>query len=246
MRIAICDDDKTELSRQSEMISKYLSCRPELNASITCFSSPFDLNDRIAEEGGFNVYFLDVMMPHMNGIDLAQRLRRSGDRAPIIYLTSSPDFAVDSYEVNAFGYLLKPVQEDALASLLDELSKAWLSSREQPISIRTATGMATVYPCDLKYIEASGHALVAHLTGQRIVKSITNYSTLDEITAPLKRDIRFVKISRSQIVNMSFISQLTGGSFEMDDGTKLQITRRLLSEVKTRFIDFIFNRRAFI
>lgn len=245
MRIAICDDDKAVLIRQEEMISKYLSCHQELNGSITCFSSPFDLNDYIAEKGGFNVYFLDVMMPHMNGIDLGQFLRRSGDRAPIIYLTSSPDFAVDSYEVNAFGYLLKPVKEDALVSLLDELSEAWLTSREKPVSIRTATGVTTVYPCDLKYIESSGHALVCHLADGSTVRSITNYSTLDKIAAPLNNDIRFVKISRSQIVNMSFISQLTGGSFELDDGKVLQISRKLISEVKSRFIDFVFSRRTF-
>lgn len=243
MRLALCDDDQNELKQAEQMLSSYLSVRPELDGSLACFCSPYDLGEQVSAQGGFHAYFLDVMMPGMNGIQLGERIRAAGDRAPIVYLTSSPDFAVASYSVRAYGYLLKPVQRPALEQLLEELTAQWQEETQRPIPVRTAAGATPVYPGDLMYMEVRGHAFLYHLSNGQTVKSIANQGTLDAAAAPLLASPRFVKINRGQVVNMSYIASLSGNDFLLPDGTALHISRLLAAQVKSRYIDYILDRR---
>lgn len=242
MRLALCDDDQYELERTERMLSSYLAARPELDGSLACFRSPYDLSERVSLQGGFHAYFLDVMMPGMDGIQLGEHIRAAGDKAPIVYLTSSPDFAVASYGVRAYGYLLKPVQRPVLEQLLGELAALWRDETQRPIPVHTADGATPVYPGDLMYMEVRDHAFLYHLAGGQTVKSIANQGTLDAAAAPLLSSSRFVKINRGQVVNMSYVASLSGNDFLLPDGTVLHISRLLAPRVKSRYIDYILDR----
>ena len=242
MRLALCDDDPIELKQAGQMISDYLSAHPELDGSLVSFRSPYDLNEYVSAQGGVHAYFLDIMMPGMDGIQLGERIRAVGDKAPIVYLTSSPDFAVDSYKVRAYGYLLKPVQRPALEQLLEELNALWREETQRPLLVRTAAGAAPVYPGDLMYMEIRGHAFLYRLSSGQTVKSLTNQGTLDAAAAPLLTSSHFVKINRGQVVNMNYIASLSGNDFLLPDGTVLHISRLLAAQVKNRYMDFIFER----
>lgn len=242
MRLALCDDDQNELERTGQILSSYLASHPELDGSLACFSSPYDLSEQMSAQGGFHAYFLDVMMPGMDGIQLGKRIRMAGDKAPIVYLTSSPDFAVASYGVRAYGYLLKPVQRSDLEQLLEELAALWRDEAQRPIPVRTATGAMLVYPGDLMYMEVQGHAFHYHLSNGQTVKSIANQGALDAAAAPLLAGSCFVKINRGQVVNMSYITGLSGNDFFLPDGTALHISRLLAAQVKNCYMDYIFAR----
>lgn len=242
MRLALCDDDENELKQTGQMLSSYLAAHPDLDGCLACFHSPYDLNEHVSAQGGFHAYFLDVMMPGMDGIQLGGCIRAAGDKAPIIYLTSSPDFDMASYSVRAYGYLLKPVQRSALETLLDELTALWRDETQRPLPVRTTTGITPVYPGDLMYMEVRGHAFLYHLAGGQTVKSVANQGTLDTAAAPLLASPRFVKINRGQVVNMSYISSLSGNDFLMPDGAALRISRLLAAQVKNRYIDYILDR----
>lgn len=242
MRLALCDDDQIELEQTGRILSSFLASRPELDGSVSCFSSPYDLSEQIAAQGGFHAYFLDVIMPGMDGIQLGERIRAAGDKAPIVYLTSSPDFAVASYGVRAYGYLLKPVQRADLERLLEELAALWLDETQRPIPVRTATGVTPVYPGDLVYMEVQGHAFSYHLSNGHTVQSIANQGTLDAAAAPLLTGSRFIKINRGQVVNMSYVTSLTGNDFLLPDGASLHISRLLAAQVKSSYISYILDR----
>lgn len=242
MRLALCDDDQNELKQTGQQLLSYLAAHPELDGSLACFHSAYDLNEQISAQGGFHAYFLDVMMPGMDGIQLGGRIRAAGDKAPIIYLTSSPDFAVASYSVRAYGYLLKPVQPSALEQLLGELTTLWQDETQHPLLVRTADGATPVYPGDLMYMEVRGHAFLYHLSNGQTVKSLTNQGTLDAAAAPLLASPRFVKINRGQVVNMSYIASLSGSDFLLPGGVFLRISRLLAAQVKSLYIDYILDR----
>lgn len=242
MRLALCDDDQTELEQTGQMLSSYLAAHPELDGSLACFRSSYDLSEQVSARGGFHAYFLDVMMPGIDGIRLGEHIRAAGDKAPIVYLTSSPDFAVASYSVRAYGYLLKPVQPSALEPLLEELTALWRDETQRPLLVRTATGAAPVYPGDLMYLEVNGHTFLYHLSGGQTIQSIANQGTLDAVAAPLLADSRFVKINRGQVVNMSYIVRLSGNDFLLPGGAVLRISRLLAAQVKNRYIDYILDR----
>lgn len=242
MRIAICDDNPQDLEHISDIVTEHFSANPQLDGSLYRFASPDLLLNNVAAQGPFDAYIMDIIMEDINGIELGNRLRSLGDSAPIIYLTSSLDFAIASYQVRAFGYLVKPIQAAALVRILNELSELWRQSTQRAIMVRTSTGIYPVYPGELIYLEVYKHSFLYHLSGGRTVESAANQGSLDAAAAPLLEDPRFVKINRGQVVNMSYIAKLSGNDFYLEGLPTLHISRLLASGVKSRYIDYLLER----
>ena len=104
LRIAICDDEEKHLKQTAELLNTYLQSRPDLQGQVELFPSGGSLLERVEEDRSFDLYVLDILMPELSGIDTGRRLRTLGEGGEIIYLTSSNDFAADSYDVRAFFY----------------------------------------------------------------------------------------------------------------------------------------------
>ena len=119
MKIAICDDNEAELNRIRELLEIY-ACDKGQKFFIKCFTSSVELAST-AEFEKYDIYFLDIIMPVMDGINLAREIRAFDRFSPVIFLTSSPEFAVESYTVKAFNYLLKPIIKEALYYTLDDI-----------------------------------------------------------------------------------------------------------------------------
>ena len=112
IKIAVCDDEKKYLDRIKELSEQYAD-EKGLLFDIHPYASPSDFLDSV--EGGeeYSGYILDIYMPGITGMSVATELRSSGIEAPIIFLTSSPDFALQAFGVNATHYILKPYDKDA-------------------------------------------------------------------------------------------------------------------------------------
>ena len=111
MKIALCDDDERELTNIRSLLDSYQKTR---NISLTYkeYHSSFELALQASKER-FDLYLLDILMPHMTGMQLAREIRTFDHAADIIFLTTSSDFAVESYTVKATNYLMKPVSSNA-------------------------------------------------------------------------------------------------------------------------------------
>ena len=102
MNIAVCDDESQQLQQAVELMQAYLHSHPALSGQIHPFESGQELLSKVENSGGFDLYILDIIMPELNGIQTGIRLRELGAGGEIIYLTTSTDYAVDSYTVQAF------------------------------------------------------------------------------------------------------------------------------------------------
>ena len=118
IKIAFCDDDMEVLHQMNELLDRY---RVERNEDITyaAFQSPFELLTEIEKGIRPDILFLDVVMPGQNGMDVAKEIRQYDTNMKIIFLTSSPEFAVESYSVGAYFYQLKPICEEIFFRLMD-------------------------------------------------------------------------------------------------------------------------------
>ena len=118
IKIAFCDDDMEVLHQMNELLDRY---RVERNEDITyaAFQSPFELLTEIEKGIRPDILFLDVVMPGQNGMDVAKEIRQYDTNMKIIFLTSSPEFAVESYSVGAYFYQLKPIWEEGFFRLMD-------------------------------------------------------------------------------------------------------------------------------
>ena len=119
MHIAVCDDDQNELSRVSSLLEDY---RRERGGYLTyeTFHSATELLETMRSRR-YDLLLLDIFMPGVTGMEAAGEIRLTDGELPIVFLTSSREFAVESYRVNAVDYLLKPARQDTIFSLLDRL-----------------------------------------------------------------------------------------------------------------------------
>ena len=118
LKIAVCDDD-TFFLRQAEHAVKRWAEEQDLTVELQLFDNGDSLLTASRTEQ-FDVLLLDIMMPLFNGMELAHVIRKTNTAVKIVFLTSSPEFAVESYDVKASGYLLKPLRYEKLCSVLDD------------------------------------------------------------------------------------------------------------------------------
>lgn len=120
LKIIACDDDVAFLDRLHRMIDRW-STETGTTVDVALVTRGEDLLARHAASRA-DIILLDMIMPLVNGMDTARELRQADTAVRLVFPTSSPEFALESYEVRAFDYLLKPVTYERLAQLLDELS----------------------------------------------------------------------------------------------------------------------------
>ena len=144
LRISVCDDEPEQLERMARLAEAYLAARPELTGTVARFDSGRALLAAAEAGDGFELCLLDVIMPPPDGIGTGLRLRELGEDGEIIYLTASDGYAVDSYDVRAFFYLLKPVEQKRLFRVLDQAVDKLRKRREEAVVVPTRGGARRV------------------------------------------------------------------------------------------------------
>jgi len=175
MYIAVCDDMAEERERITELLEQW---QQERNVSLRyhAYSCAADMLDAAPRER-FSLYLLDVMMPGTNGIDAAREIRCFDDAADIVFLTTSPGFAYESYGVHALDYLLKPIGAELLFPILDKISQREKSPREGLV-LKSGSTLIRVPFSQLTYVEVSGKHLYFNMndgTVKEVAGSLNEY-----------------------------------------------------------------------
>ncbi len=169
LRIAVCDDSRDFLQKAAELIEKWSE-----QSRIPTEIYRFDNGDALITENvsvRMDIIFLDIIMPLQNGIDTARELRQSDNAVKIVFLTSSPEFALESYEVKASGYLLKPVTYDKLKEILDECSYAFDVEPKNTV-LKTTFGYQKIFFHDIEYLEAQNKKVIFYLRTGKTVRAV--------------------------------------------------------------------------
>ncbi len=232
MRIAICDDDPIELQNISAFIEEYFKSK---NLPFNCrsFSSSTELAN--TAPGEFDLYLLDVLMPALNGIELAKEIRSFDRAAHIIFLTSSPEFAVESYSVKASNYLLKPVSTELLAASLDELLEEASLRQEKYVVLRSSIGIRKIRLSQIVYAEAQERRILYHLENGEVLECTGRFSSVCE---DLLKNREFFLPHRSFLVNMSYISTIGNTDIQMQTGQIIPLAQRRLVEIKEYYLAY--------
>ena len=163
IQIAFCDDDQTVLDQLSALLEKYRAQRC-VQIQCTAFHSPLDLLAEIEKGTRYDILFLDVIMPAENGITAAKEIRQYDNVVKIIFLTSSAEFAVESYVVGAYFYQLKPIWEDSFFRLTDSVIAECRHADQRSLILRCKTGISRIDLDQLLYCEVlsrtAGHCAV--------------------------------------------------------------------------------------
>ena len=241
IRLALCDDESQWLEKSKALLLKYAELHPEYNLQISCFSSGVDVVKSVMMNGSFDIYVLDVVMPRMTGIDTGIRLREYDQMGKIIYLTSSPDFGIDSYIAGAFYYLLKPAEEAQLFNVLDRAAAEINRRKERAIKVKTADDVSLVHFDDILYVELVRKSLCFHLADGSEICSLSQRDAFSQCVSPLLTDKRFSLAGTSMCLNLFFVKSVSKDSVLLKNGTSLYLSKKACLSLRADWLDYWFE-----
>lgn len=238
IKIAVCDDNLLCLNQTKQSIDKWAQ---EKNLPVTVFS--FDNGDVLLDRyriGKIDIVLMDIMMPILDGMETAREIRKNDSAVKIIFLTSSPEFAVESYDVKASGYLLKPIKYDKLCNVLNDCVQ---SLRKEPdnIAVRTVLGYQKIYLNNIECIEAQNKKVVFNLndgSSREALDTISNYAE----TLTLEKG--FFKCHRSYIVYMPNVDHFNSLEIKTKSGISVPIARGYSKTFKEAYFAYIFKKEG--
>ena len=239
IQIAFCDDDQTVLDQLSALLEKYRAQRC-VQIQCTAFHSPLDLLAEIEKGTRYDILFLDVIMPAENGITAAKEIRQYDNVVKIIFLTSSAEFAVESYVVGAYFYQLKPIWQESFFRLLDSVIAECAKSGSMSLILRCKSGITRVELDKLEYCEVLGRALWLHLTDGTVLES---GGGMDHLCEQLTEHDNFLRIHRSYLVNLDHIKSIVPKTITMDSLAELPVPRGKYAELKDLYLEYAFRRK---
>ena len=232
IKIAFCDDDLSVLRELGALMDKY---RVERNQDIiyASFNSPLELLTEVERGTRLDIIFLDVLMPAQNGISTAREIRQYDTSVKIIYLTSSAEYAVDSYSVGAYFYQLKPIWQESFYRLMDSVLSECHKDKENSLILRSRTGITRLDLDRLQYCEVMGRTLLFHRKDGEVLDSI---GRLDDLCEQLKDYEQFVRCHRSYLINMEHVEHYEYDNVVMKDKTRLSISKANRKKVRERLL----------
>lgn len=237
LRIAVCDDEKIYIDNISNLVKKY-SEKKSVEIDVYQFERTFDLLDRIEEGELYDAFLLDIYMPGISGMTVAEELRKRDIKVPIMFFTSSPDHAIEAYDVNAVHYLLKPLSEDRFFSAMDRVLEMITKKETEEIVLKAERMYRRILASDIVFAETEGnYQRIFMNNGEEIRVRMTSAEVYDLLG---KWD-KFYKCGRAYIVNLGKISKLTNKTAVMKGGSELSIPRNVMVGLKEAYFSF-FDR----
>lgn len=227
LTISILEDQQAEAKYLKSLLNKW-STQTKYELEIEEYRSGenfFENNNKTSLQL-FSVFFLDIQMKEMNGLEVAKKLRKEGYQGPIIFLTAFREYVFQGYEVRAMNYLLKPVKEKPLFLCLNEIAKdlsgnSYLYRYKQTI-------MSIPYK-DILSFSSSLH----YIDILTVSDHFCQYTTLNNIIEYLP--LEFIRIHKSCIVNMAHIYKISGTTIVLSNRMTTQIGRSYMKSVIAAF-----------
>lgn len=220
MNIAICDEE----SRVRERIRRILE-ESALEVSVRTFSSGRELLEAICPNYLPDIVLLDTAMEGMDGMETARRLREISDML-LIFVTGVKEQVFQAFDVGAFHYLLKPVEEDKLLSVVTRAAAETRKNRNTPQSmlIKVAGGYRRVNRDDILYAESAGRKIILH-TKQEIMEF---YGKMEELEKQLGKG--FYRCHRSYLVSLTKVREYDSTSIVISNGERIYLAKRKYTE----------------
>jgi len=238
IKIAFCDDELSVLDELRVLLDQYRVER-NLEVEYTAFQSPLELLAEIEKGARFDILFLDVIMPGETGIDAAAEIRNYDNNVKIIFLTSTPEYAVQSYTVGAYFYQIKPIWAESFFRLMDSAVAACEKEHADSLILRCKSGITSIELRRLEYCEVIHRTLFIHLTSGKVLESI---GSLDELSRQLEPSGIFLRPHRSYLINLDCIQNLSYRCITMSSLAEIPLSRGKYHEVKDAYLARAFQK----
>ncbi|MBR6223683.1 MAG: response regulator transcription factor [Lachnospiraceae bacterium] len=237
LNIAVCEDSIVDTKHISSLLFDYQNLHGT-DIPIEYFTSAEDLLKNY-QRGKYQILFLDVEMSGMDGITLGKKIRSiPDDEVYIVYTSLYPQYMINGYDVRAFHFIQKPINDDRLFEILDNIVKD-IEKQRAYLKLHTARGENRfVVIRDIYYIDVS--EIRDHVDVHMQDKVFDAIHHLNQMYAELKNH-EFIMIKRTTMVNTHHITGFSGETVKLDNGDELSVGRQYKSELQNLFSATIFN-----
>lgn len=235
IKIAICDDDMAIVLQ----VKKFFQAieendYPAGRLEILTFSSGLELLERYPEE--LDILFLDIQMPGMNGIQIAQEIRQNDEYVTLIFMTNYVRYAVQGYTVHAYNYLLKPLNLESFRQEILPLLKRFSIEAGKSLSLKNDSGYFTVQLKTVLYIETLSKNVRIHTDSRNILAFCSMKSMEEQL-----RERRFFRIHTSFLVNMDYIEVIEANHVVLRNGEKLPVSKHRKKKFVNVYLSYVGN-----
>lgn len=227
VKFAVCDDEREMTDYISNKLREFYPGECEIKSYLDGESLLSDIRRE-----SFDALFLDIVMPGLDGMSLARKIREDNQYVKIIFVTNKAELAYKGYIYNAFRYVRKSELDRELCETAVSLKKL-LSSSNELMDFKTATGVTAKYVKSIKYFEVKGHTVTIVCDGgeERV------YGTLKDYEERMKNS-GFIRIHKSYLVNCRFVNSIENNDVILTCGKKLPLSRKRSDETKKKLLAF--------
>ncbi len=240
--IALCDDETAELEKTEKLLSDYEKKYPGTEFMTRRFENTDELLWLVREKKYMpDLIFMDIYLPDNGhnayplGMEAAKELRNMNYKGMIVFLTTSREYALEAFDVDALQYMVKPVSEEKMFSVLNGLLKDIEEERKKYILLRIEGRLVRVALNDIVYCEAQGKTQCLYLAGgmQCILRM-----TMTELYEQLSQCQEFVRIGVAFIVNLGYIGSLNAKEICMENGMKIYLPRGTYKRLREQYFNY--------
>ena len=234
-RMALCDDEQTEVVKTKGMLNSYKKAHPELDFDIEVFANADKLLLKMQEGYNPDLILMDIYMDGKTGIEAARELHDMGNKSRVVFLTASEKHAVEAFRVDVAQYLVKPVSEAELFPLLDKQIEILDNEKQKYVVLQTDNKTFRIMVHDVVCCEAQGKRQYLHLTDDTQICVCMSMMRLEELFAPYEEIIR---IGKGYIINLDHVDGLDSHTVQMDNGLKLYLPRGAYQSLRKQYISY--------
>ncbi|WP_097026500.1 LytR/AlgR family response regulator transcription factor [Clostridium peptidivorans] len=232
LKIAICDDEECQRIELINMVKKALEFK-NIKYLIFQYENGEDLLQSKLE---INLYFLDIRMDKLNGIETAKKIRKLNKEVIIIFITALKEYVFEAFDVKAFHYILKPLSEKKLRKVLYSALPQFYEA-DDFILAKTISQCTKIFVKDIMYIESQLRKIKIHTT----YDVIEYYHKLSDIEEELK-NFNFFKCHRSYIVNLNYVRSYDNVFITLKNGEKVYVSKYKLTDFSRAFMYYLKSK----
>ena len=235
IKFAICDDEPYMAQEIADQLASYMK-ETEIDYLVDCFPSGYAL---LRSSDEFDVIFLDIQMEQPDGMETARLLRQRDNHSLLVFVTVLRDRVFDVFPLEAFDYLLKPLDSDRFRRTMDRALR-WLErDAAKNLVIQRGSGCQIVLLSDILYCEVLGRKIYLHKNDGIVVDYYDRLEDLEQ-----RVDSRFFKCHRSYLVNLDYVSGCQEGQVLLPQGKRIPVSRLRERELTQALLRHMKERGA--
>ncbi len=232
IRIAICDDEKHMSDHIRAMVSDFFR-KKNREICLRTFSSGEEL---LSYDGQIDILFLDIQMKGMDGMETARKLRDSKFRGFLIFITVLKEMVFQSFEVQAYDYLVKPVEEKQFEKTIERLYTSMQNASEDSLLVQKGYEGRIIPKDEIVFCEIIDRKIYLNLASGEVVDYYERIENLET-----KLGSHFFRCHRSYLINLKHLKGYKNGTACMDNGKEVPVSRLRSKEFSSVVLQYMKN-----